>query len=698
MKGEKNSPGQPYRPEDFNNMQGSLETGIRERFHDSFEFGIVQDSQFSGETIPFKITRAVDNSKINIGTGLAYAPQNSISNDWPIGSMTSQEPITGGATITGNERILIKAGETGTWSRTLESSDYVGTGPFKYSIDGLGGKIATPQSSGTQGIPVPGVTGTCYVWLGYLNTTDATVFSEHKVTSQRIYYKKMDGYDVRITSTIAVPDSDPRYFLIGTFNASAGVCDDTTIDQSMAPIYKTRSNRVGIFVGSTGDRPSSYSAGVTGLLLDDHINGIGSGEVTAENVHGLAAVNLDGFGYSSQEHARAAHTDGIHGTSGTIAISVDDVSGLGLRIIRVSQLAANEFITLDGDLKTEIYPMIGGVGATGDERDAYIDFDAGDTGTNYNIYLYLDGASGTCDKMSSASALPDSSIKLGSVSWDSSGAGTLTITSDDRALSLGMVSGSDIQPLSISSYKLALADGGTGQGTTYGNGIKTNHIVDLAVTNAKIAGPIDANKIASGITAGQISSINANLVSGLTAGQIASVDAEIIINGITAGQITDNTINYDNLDAPLQGRMCPTGSIIMWPKLTPPAGWLNCDGAAIPGGAGGAYNDLIVFLSSLYTPNMTDRFPLSKGSVHNTIAVTGGAEEVTLTAAQSGLPDHTHTYSSVGSYGIRGLSNNEEGLANGGTVTGGVSGGAQTASAAHSNMPPYFVINFIIKT
>jgi microcystin-dependent protein len=70
----------------------------------------------------------------------------------------------------------------------------------------------------------------------------------------------------------------------------------------------------------------------------------------------------------------------------------------------------------------------------------------------------------------------------------------------------------------------------------------------------------------------------------------------------------------------------------------------------------------------------------------------GGAKEVTLTAAQSGLPAHTHTQ-----FGTTGAN---EGASGGGAANGTSNTGANTAqdaSQAHENRPPYMTINYLIR-
>lgn len=112
---------------------------------------------------------------------------------------------------------------------------------------------------------------------------------------------------------------------------------------------------------------------------------------------------------------------------------------------------------------------------------------------------------------------------------------------------------------------------------------------------------------------------------------------------------------------------------------------------------------------------------LYASSSDHALGATGGAETVTLTAAQSGLPAHTHGFTQPKipnhSHGMGNVWSSGSGSNNaytmtgnrarttintatdggGGACTGGavgaVTGGAKDASAAHENMPPYKVVN-----
>jgi microcystin-dependent protein len=147
-------------------------------------------------------------------------------------------------------------------------------------------------------------------------------------------------------------------------------------------------------------------------------------------------------------------------------------------------------------------------------------------------------------------------------------------------------------------------------------------------------------------------------------------------------------------------RAIPIGSILMWKGATIPEGWALCNGE----------NN---------TPNLADKFILGKGS--RTIGTTGGATTVTLTVDQ--LPAHNHSSHMSGAgthnhevYGYRadlkhaggatesGLHNDGDGFmnplprtSNAGDHTHGLAINNTGGGQAHENMPPYYVLAYIIR-
>lgn len=147
----------------------------------------------------------------------------------------------------------------------------------------------------------------------------------------------------------------------------------------------------------------------------------------------------------------------------------------------------------------------------------------------------------------------------------------------------------------------------------------------------------------------------------------------------------------------------PVGCMIMYGALTPPAGWLVCDGTYVSKTTYSALYSVIgdsfgLFQATLFNlPNLRQRFPVgtingtSNGNVYN-LGSMGGEEVHTLTIAE--MPSHTHTYDRTGqSFGW----NINGGNGAGAQVPGSNPTGAIGGSQAHNNTPLYTAVQFIIK-
>lgn len=187
------------------------------------------------------------------------------------------------------------------------------------------------------------------------------------------------------------------------------------------------------------------------------------------------------------------------------------------------------------------------------------------------------------------------------------------------------------------------------------------------------------------------------------------------------------------------GRDAPAGAIISYGGTAAPSGWLLCYGQAV---SRTTYAGLFATISTTYgvgdgsnTFNVPDirgrviagqddmggssanRLTGVTGSVDgDVLGGTGGAETVTLTAAESGSVAHTHTASSVlrssdgGGTGSSTYASNllTTALTGGGAVNTAytdnivqttTSANANAAAAsAHNNVQPTIVLNYIIRT
>ena len=166
------------------------------------------------------------------------------------------------------------------------------------------------------------------------------------------------------------------------------------------------------------------------------------------------------------------------------------------------------------------------------------------------------------------------------------------------------------------------------------------------------------------------------------------------------------------------------GMIQMFGGSTAPRGWVLCNGQALNRTT---YADLYAVIGTTYgagdgsttfnVPDLRGRAPIGAGAgsglTSRTLGDTTGAETVKLTAAQSGVPAHSHP-ASGDNYFLTApdTTNADAGAAISGSgyyyprsaVTGWAhprntaSNTAANASSAHNNMQPSAVVNFIICT
>lgn len=196
----------------------------------------------------------------------------------------------------------------------------------------------------------------------------------------------------------------------------------------------------------------------------------------------------------------------------------------------------------------------------------------------------------------------------------------------------------------------------------------------------------------------------------------------------------------------------PSGALTAYAGSSAPTGWLLADGSAV---SRTTYATLFAAIGTTYgagngsstfnLPNLSGRTIAGKESTATnltstygpdgaTLGATGGAQGVTLTGAESGEPGHTHTltmdqhthtftgtphqhtvpYNNDHFHDISGstpsgnhntgLNKNTSSVTAGGTnsptTTTGTVGtiNAANASAAHTNVQPTIILNYIIKT
>lgn len=167
------------------------------------------------------------------------------------------------------------------------------------------------------------------------------------------------------------------------------------------------------------------------------------------------------------------------------------------------------------------------------------------------------------------------------------------------------------------------------------------------------------------------------------------------------------------------------GMILMYGGSTAPRGWLLCNGQAV---GRTAYAALFAAIGTTFgagdgsttfnVPDLRGRVAIGVSSSH-ALASTGGAETVTLTAAQSGVPAHKHspaslsfcvvealsgdhtqrtqvaTSSSSSRYAVTAKSSSSSYLS---SVAATANNTTANATSAHTNMQPFTTVNYIICT
>lgn len=278
---------QPVLKSDLDKAQNSKEEAIKERLNDSFNVGIVQDSQLFAETIPFQITVLTLPLRANVATGVAYDP-------------------TGERIIVDNASVFYNA-----------------SAPLATADNGIGGTSSTPQSTGCVAIPL--TSGQVnYLFITYLATIDSAVFSLADITNKRLFTSGGDGYKIEVV-TDAGPSvsTTPNTFAPNANAIYLGAVDTTGIlsvaNRSFFSLQtKALVVTVPDAVSTLNALGQPYTPGQA-VTFDDHVHAVGTGTPTPVNPHGLSIADISGFsGKTPEQHEKLFHESGISGDQFTV--------------------------------------------------------------------------------------------------------------------------------------------------------------------------------------------------------------------------------------------------------------------------------------------------------------------------------------------------------------------------------------------
>jgi microcystin-dependent protein len=300
---------------------------------------------------------------------------------------------------------------------------------------------------------------------------------------------------------------------------------------------------------------------------------------------------------------------------------------------------------------------------------------------------------------------------------------------------------------------------------THTSGDTVKHMIvatDLQIVHDHFSNDNVSTGTAHGATGGIVGRTNSqtltnktvNLTSNTLTGTLAQFNTALsdadFATTTTAQTLTSKTLTSPTIDGatmtgtttfPTTGSgLMPVGSVGMWVTGTAPTGWLLCQGQQV---AIADYSTLSSVLGTTYgiltngsglagtthfrLPDLRGRIPMGAGTGRNVAdtadltartlgAKISDAETVLLTAAESGVPAHSHSITDKAH--SHNQSGREVALTGGGApalidpsfgagstntgssytgITGTNNNTTAPASSAHNNVQPSTVINFIIK-
>ena len=604
--------------QDLSRAQSTKEEAMRERLTDTFSKGVVK---LSLDEFSFDITVGYTN-RFTIKRGIAY---NSIG-----------------------ERILI-LDDTIQYDPTLPSTE---------SDDGLGGLKPTPQSTGSKGITA--TSGKVnYVFIKYLQTIDPSVYTIKKDSTEKLYVKQDDGYQITIVlSDIVVADPETLnpdsslYIYLGFVDYSAGGTLGTgNFNLNNRTSFQLNEQRLIVTTPKSdlSDRTTSYTYSQD-VDVQDHIKAVGTGSVSDRNPHGVSIADIGFTGKTVELHEKYLHSSGIVGnyvaTNSSLYGIVNAITTPQIDEIIIKGLLTEEFAIINGVT----------IDQSVNSGNQVVQFKSGsvilDDGT-YTIFL-----NNQTKRIELAGPTGKSFTLI-------SGGTTYTIpVVNIRVLTLITIL--PLWQVDFSQAKI-LSNVPEVQPPAPPNGYSNfNNKIDL-----RIFGNINSDTLTFD-----------SLTNTITFRKSLHITGDLTVDGV----ISEAYI----------------GEVRMFANDPPNSSWIFCDGTSYHKAT---YPLLWIYLtkngtdyttwggdaSNMQVPNYNKRMPLGTGGGIS-LGATGGEENHTLTIPE--MPAHTHLETFGFGGGVTsGLSPNIIGSVGSTGIYTGSTGNGNT----HNNMPPYVGINFLIR-
>ena len=235
----------------------------------------------------------------------------------------------------------------------------------------------------------------------------------------------------------------------------------------------------------------------------------------------------------------------------------------------------------------------------------------------------------------------------------------------------------------VTNGALNLDAGSTLGGSAISTGTHTSTLDFSALTNVP-SGLADGDDVGTTLTESEVETYVVNGALDLDAG--TTLGGASISTGAHAGGI-------------------PSGVIAPFAGTSAPSGWLLCDGSAV---SKTTYADLFAVIGTTFgdanadfhLPDLNGRVPVGLGSTGTfaTLGLTGGEENHTL--SESEMPSHFHTWTASRQQAGTDDNNNSTEISHGDRGSGNTmtkDTNSKGSDQAHNNMPPYIVLNYIIK-